>query len=46
LIGVTVVGSLAVLFAGLVSPAPDTVAVLVTLEGAVDATVTVSVIGG
>ena len=36
-IGVTVVGSLAVLFAELESPPPDTVAVLVTLEGALDA---------
>jgi hypothetical protein len=44
--GVTVVGSLAVSFAGLESPVPDTVAVLVTLAGALDATVTVSVIGG
>ena len=41
-----VVGSLAVLLAVLVSPPPDTVAVLVTLAGALPATFTVRVITG
>jgi hypothetical protein len=41
-----VVASLAELFEGLVSPPPLTVAVFVTLEAALLATVTVSVIGG
>ena len=42
----TVVGSLAVLLVVLVSPPPETVAVLVTEEGALPATVTVRVIAG
>jgi hypothetical protein len=44
--GVTVVGSLALSFAGLVSPPPDTVAVFVTVAGALEETFTVKVIGG
>jgi hypothetical protein len=44
--GVIVVGSVAVSFAVLVSPPPDTVAVFVTDEGAVVATFTVRVIEG
>src|SRR5262249_51129408 len=43
---VMVVGSLAVLLAGLMSPPPETVAVLVTVAGALAETFTVSVIGG
>ena len=41
-----VVGSFAVSLLVFVSPPPDTVAVLVTLAGALDATFTVSVIAG
>src|SRR5579859_1681058 len=41
-----VVTSLAVLLAGLTSPPPETVAVLVTLAGALAATFTVNVIAG
>src|SRR5690349_8287565 len=43
---VTMVGSVAVLLAALMSPPPDTVAVLVTLAGALAATFTASVMGG
>src|SRR4051794_20630536 len=45
-VGIIVVGSVAVLFAALVSPPPDTVAVLLTDEGALAATLTVNVSGG
>ena len=44
--GVMVVASLAVLFAVLLSPPPLTVAVLVTLDGALLATFTVTVMSG
>src|SRR5689334_13863415 len=42
----TIVGSVAVLLAALVSPPPETVAVLVTLAGALAATFTLSMMGG
>ena len=42
----TVVGSLAGLLAGWFSPPPTTIAMLVTLAGALVATLTISVIGG
>ena len=45
-IKVMVVGSFAVSFEVMNSPPPDTVAVLVTLDGAFVATLTVSVIDG
>jgi hypothetical protein len=41
-----VVGSFTVLLAGLVSPPPETVAVLVTLFGALAETLTVTVMAG
>ena len=44
--GRIVVGSLAVLLAGLTSPPPETVAILVTLAAALAETFTVTVIGG
>ena len=43
---VTVVGSFAVLFAGLTSPPPDTVALLVTVAGALGATFAMSEMAG
>jgi hypothetical protein len=46
LAGLMVVGSLAVLFARLVSLPPETLAVLVTLAGAFVATLTVTMIAG
>ncbi len=45
-INVTLVRSLAVLFEVMISPPPETVPVLVTLAGALAATLTVRVIGG
>src|ERR1700722_14058367 len=45
-IGLIVVESLAVLLAAFVSPPPDNEAMLVMLAGALEATLTVSVIGG
>jgi hypothetical protein len=44
--GMMSVGSLVVLLSGLTSPPPKTVAVLVTLAGALVATLTVMLIGG